>query len=173
MRHLKFVIVVAALGTAPAALARQNGGGTLTIGPGAVLEDTETGATHTLQLNASEFKPGIGAVTLAIDGGGVQLCTVQGGGSFVLGQPAPTPMCGTAGGMVVRIDKCRATIEAHGAAHTDLPHPPFMGPVTMDISYNNCTTGDGRLEITLHTPKRQIVLKGKVSGSVTMPTRNF
>jgi hypothetical protein len=136
-----------------------------------VLEDTETGATHTLQLSASEFTPGIGAVTLAIAGGGVQLCTVQGGGSFVLGQPAPTPVCGTAGGMVVRIDKCRATIEAHGAAHTDVPHPPFMGPVTLDISYNNCVAGDGRLEITLHTPKRQIQLRGKVTGAVTMPTR--
>ena len=158
------------------AAAQQTGGGTLTIAPGAVLEDASTGINHAFQLQASEFtQPGIGAATLLLMGGGIQLCTTQAAGPLVLGQPVPPSICGTAGGMFVRIDKCKATIEAHGSTHADVPHTPFLGAVTIDISFSR-TAGngsDGQLEITVHTPKRQIQLKGRVIGAVTMPTCNM
>lgn len=151
-------------------------GGTLTIAAGATLVDSSTGTTHAFQLQASEFtNPGIGAVTLLLGGGGLQVCTTQAGGPMVLGQPVPAAVCGTAGGMNVNIDKCKATIEAHGAAHSDVPHTPFLGAVTIDIAFSRQAGGasDGQLEITVHTPKQPIHLKGKVTGAVTMPTCNF
>ena len=151
-------------------------GGTLTIAAGATLVDSSTGTTHAFQLQASEFtNPGIGAVTLLLGGGGLQVCTTQGGGPMLLGQPVPAAVCGTAGGMNVNIDKCKATIEAHGAAHADVPHTPFLGAVTIDIAFTRQAGGasDGQLEVTVHTPKRQIQLKGKITGAVAMPSCNF
>ena len=158
------------------AFAQQTGGGTLTIGPGATLTDASTGINHTFQLQASEFaQPGIGAATLLLTGGGLQVCTTQAAGPLVLGQPVPPAICGTAGGMFVRIDKCKATIEAHGSTHADVPHTPFLGAVTIDIVFSRSAGGasEGQLEVTVHTPKRQIQLKGRVNGVVTMPTCNF
>lgn len=176
MRHFLYVSLTILLAGAAASASGGKAGRTITIGPGAVLEDEATGAKLSIQLQASEFGgPGIGAVTMALSGGGLELCTIQGGAPLVLGQPVPETVCGTAGGMNVRIDKCRATIEAHGAAHADAPYAPYRGSVTIDIAYNRNAgaSGAGLLEVTVHTPKRPIQLKGKITGTVTVPTCTF
>ena len=168
------LILAAFVGQAPN-VAAQPQGGSLTI-TGAVLEDASTGLTHQVQLHAQEsMNPGVGSVSLSLFGGGLQVCTVQGGGPLTLGQPVPTPVCAAAGGQAVRIDRCSATIETHGSTHADSPHTTYLGAVTLDISFRRTGSpnSDGELGVTVHTPKRQIHLKGKLTGAVTMPTCNF
>lgn len=122
---------------------------------------------------------------LVLSGGGLQVCTVNAGGPAQLGQPVPTANCGNAGGQAVRIDRCAATISAHGWTHADDPHTTYVGSATIDISFKRTAGGggDGELTITVHTPKRQIQLKGTLmaalgggslgSAVVDMPTCNF
>jgi hypothetical protein len=165
------------MGFSHMALAQHEGGGSLTIGPGALLEDSSTGLMHQVQIQAQESSsPGIGSAALLLQGGGLRVCTVQAGGNLTLGQPVPTPICATAGNQAVRIDKCRATIEAHGSVHADYPHTVYLGGATIDIAFTRTAASpnsDGELEITVHTAKQAIRLKGKVTGAVTMPTCNF
>lgn len=162
-------------------------GGNKTAPPFAILVDQSTGLSHRVQVCAqeSEAAPGIGSVQLILLGGGLQVCTVNAGGALELGQPVPTPNCGNAGGQAVRIDRCAATISAHGWTHADDPHTPYVGSATIDISFNRTAKNgaSGELTVTVHTPKRQIQLKGTLMGAlgggalgpafVNMPTCNF
>ena len=178
MRTLRYgtMVLAAVIGFSQNVAAQHEGGGTLTIAAGAILEDASTGRLHQVQIQAQEsLNPGVGSAGLSLFGGGLQVCTVQGGGPLTVGQPVPTPICGTAFSQPVRIDRCTATIEAHSSAHADYPHTAYLGGVTIDISYKRTGSpnSDGELEVTVHTPKGQIHLKGKLTGVVTMPTCNF
>lgn len=201
MRNLPVIAVVLLVGLSQGTSAQHVGGGSLAIlgaagdacngnkvaPPFAILEDQSTGRFHRVQICALESvaTPGTGSIQLMLSGGGLQVCTVNGGGGLELGQPVPTPNCGNAGGQTVRINGCQATISAHGSTHADDPHTPYIGGVTLDISFLRTVRGggDGELTITVHTPKRQIQLKGKLMGAlgggsigsafVDMPTCNI
>lgn len=170
------VAVVATLLFGSPASAQPSGGGSLTIGPSAVLEDASTGLLHQVQIFAQESpNPGVGSVGVSVGGGGLSLCTIRGGGPLVFGQPVPTSICSNAGAQRVKIDNCKATIEAHASTHADSPHTPYLGDVTIDVAFTrtNAPGSDGNLTITIHAPKRQIQLSGKVTGTVTMPSCPF
>jgi len=189
MRRLLSIVVVGLLFVLPQdASAQHLGGGTLKIlgdagdpcntvksgPPLAALIDQSTGLRHIVQICAAEDTtiPGRGAVQMMLRGGGLTVCTINGGGGLDLGQPVPTPNCGNAGGMAVRIDRCVATISAHGWVHADDPHTTYIGGATVDIGFNRTFAGgaDGELTVTIHTPKRVIQLKGKLMGLLGGPS---
>lgn len=176
LRALALAGTVAALGFSGDVSAQHTGGGTANVAAGAVLEDASTGLQHTVQLSGGESPTaGIGFVQLFLSGGGLQVCTVNGGGPLTPGQPVPTPNCGQAGGQLVAIDKCSATFVAHGSAHIDAPHTPYLGSVTIEmrLTRTNKPQADGDLEVTLHAPGQDVRLKGKVTGNVAISTCPF
>ena len=196
---MRYVIVVAtaciiitgiALGFALTSIAgpsaKPTPGGTITVSdplaPSAVLTDNNTGTAYNLGLIASEdpIKTGIGTVALLLQGPSLSICSSHGppasisGGdpSFFFGnKPLSEIECGTAFGMAVAVDGCAANAQFHGYVHSDHPNVNYFGTMTLDLRVQkDAGASDGMVDITVHTPKNNINLRGSVTGPVVMDT---
>ena len=84
---------------------------------------------------------------------------------------APVTQTRTASGMAVVIDGCTATIDLHGYVHSDYPLVTYMRMMSLDMSLHRGTgPADAQVEITVHTPKDDIRLRGNLDGQVDMDT---
>lgn len=162
--------------------AQSTPGGNLEVGvpDGAEFVDANTGTPYTFRLLASEDpgEAGFGEVTLLLEGN-PNVCSASGPDPVIdFGRRGPrgnTPLddieCGTAGAMAVAVDGCVADIEFHGFVHSDHPNTTYMGMTTVDLRFRNGVEPDtGVIDITIHTPKDMISLRGSVMGSVVMDT---
>ncbi len=155
-------------------------GGNLDIEPGASFEDNNTHFFYNFGLRAVESGAapgGLGDVVLEVVGPGISICTVHGSSAFVdftdvgnEGGVTPSAQCGRAFGQSVKVDDCRATIQAHGFGHSDHPLINYLGSVTIDVDFRKRSGTTGDLDVTVHTVAGKIMLKGKVSGTITMST---
>lgn len=179
--------VVAILGLLVARPALAAPGDTLIVGPGATFVDENTSTTFTVSLGAEEGPPtgaaGVGDVVLSLHDASstpprLSLCTAHGPGATVSPNPTPPPpfignnplpdiQCGTAGLQSVAIDGCDAAITAHGYVHADHPNTTYLGMTTIDIRFQK-EGSDTEVNLTIHTPKKEIKLGGVVTGTVAI-----
>jgi len=149
----------------------------------AQLTDARTGNAYSFDLVAREDAEaaGVGLSTLLVVGPSLSLCSASGpepeidfsldGEEFPGNAPLPEIRCGTASGMAVVIDGCTATIDLHGYVHSDYPLVTYMGMMSLDLSlHKEAGPADAQVEITVHTPKEDIRLRGNLDGQVDMDT---
>jgi hypothetical protein len=142
----------------------------------ATFVDENTGVSYQLFFEAIENNGGSGATTIVL-GGFSRACSVHGpspvvnpGSDFAYGGNTPLVEvgCGTAYSQSVSINRCIATVEAHGFMHSDHPNVNYLGMTTIEVKYRKLTHGD-KIELLLHTPKETVRLSGNVTGGgVTM-----
>jgi len=78
--------------------------------------------------------------------------------------PLPGITCGTAGGMPVAINGCKARLEFHGYAHIHHPKVTYIGMTTVEMNFKKRPgVGKGVIQIKVHTPKSKVLFKGKIS----------
>lgn len=139
-------------------------GGTLDLGGD--LTDRVSGEVYGFELHAIEdpVTAGVGEMFFVLGGPGLSLC--DGHGPDAVPGTSPLLECGGSGGVSVRVDGCTAELETHGFVHSDHPNTVYLGPMTVDITYNrNAGSADGRLSVVVFTPKEPITLDGDVSAS--------
>jgi hypothetical protein len=173
------IISVAAISLGSNSLAAPGPGGDLDIEPGATFEDNNTHLFYNFGLRATESAAaaGLGDAVMEVIGPGASACTVHGSSAQVdwtdvgnEGGVAPGFECGRSYGESVKIDDCRATIQAHGFSHSDHPLINYLGPTTLDIDFRKKSANSGDIDITIHTAAGKIMLKGKISGPILMST---
>lgn len=173
------LISVAAMSIGTIVVAAPGPGGDLDIEPGATFEDNNTHLFYNFGLRATESAAaaGLGDVVLEVIGPGASACTVHGSSAQVdwtnfgnEGGVSPGFECGRAYGESVRIDDCRATIQAHGFSHSDHPLINYLGSTTLDIDFRKKSASTGDIDITIHTVAGKIMLKGKIAGPIIMST---
>lgn len=173
------VVTVLTLSAVPAAIGAPGPGGDLDIEPGATFEDNNTHLFYNFGLRAVESGAvaGLGDAVMEVSGPGVSACTVHGSSAQVdwsnfgnEGGVQPSYECGRSYGESVKIDDCKATIQAHGFSHSDHPLINYLGSTTLDIDFRKKTATTGDIDITIHTVAGKIMLKGKVSGPIIMST---
>lgn len=150
-------------------------------------------SAYELRVIAGEWEEGsIGQVTVSLEGRGLALCSARGPGAFVDANTEPSepgevafedfggegPLgdysCGTAYGMAVDINSCKADLQFHGYLHSDYPSLTFMGPVTANVDIKKRGEWDPEAspktfaQVEIFTPAETIHLNGPVFGDVFM-----
>lgn len=149
-------------------------GGSISV-TGATLTDRRTGNEYLFDLVAEEddVEGGFGRVTtLWVRGPSLSLCSAHGSPAGDAGFPLLDIECGFAEWQAVAINGCVAEIELHGYSHSDYPFVTYMGMMTLDLRLViGEGPGDGRVQVTVHTPKEKIKLGGMLDGAtIDMPT---
>jgi hypothetical protein len=70
----------------------------------------------------------------------------------------------------VKVDDCRAIIQAHGFSHSDHPLLNYLGSTTLELDFRKKSATTGDVDITINTVAGKIMLKGKVTGPIIMGT---
>jgi hypothetical protein len=78
--------------------------------------------------------------------------------------------CGTAFAFRGSINECTAKIEFHGFGHSDPPYVNYAGPITADFEFQKLGPNEGAARITMYTPKQEVTVFGKVTGTIIMDT---
>lgn len=119
-----------------------------------------------------------GQTIMQLGGPAISLCSVHGQGAVVDfateagNSPLQTVQCGRAFGMDVHLNGCTADIEYHGFVHSDRAQDVYLGMMTTDIHFTKTGPTQGLMRVTTFTPKRPIVLEGRVTtpSPITMAT---
>ena len=156
-------------------------------------------SAYELRIIANEWEDRhIGQATVSLSGGGIGLCSTRtDGGAWIdantdsnvyadvsdddFGGPeVGIDFCGTAYGMAVEIEGCKAELQFHGYLHSDYPAVTYMGPVTVDVELEKKAEYDGetytpgtKAKVTIYTPAETIKINGPVFGDVFMDDCDF